>query len=58
MQGSSFFVSRVANSWQRRNLEEGLALEGSGGSRALFDKDVTFGLQDRETLAGAYSRGL
>ena len=59
MEGSSLLASRGAKPWQER------ALEGSGGSGARFwtpavlrGRVVTFGLEGRETVAGAYFRGL
>ena len=53
MEGLAFFSSGVAKPWQGRTLE------GSGGSAwVLRGNVVTFGLKGRETVAGAYSRGL
>ena len=59
VEGSSLLVSRVAKPWRGR------ALEGSGGSGAHFwtpavlrGRVVTFGLERRETVAGASFRGL
>ena len=55
----SLLVSRGAKPWQGRTLE------GSGGRGARFwtpavllGRVVTFGLEGRGTVAGAYSRGL
>ena len=59
VEGSSLLASRGAKPWQGR------ALEGSGASGARFwtsavlrGKVVTFGLEGRETVARACSRGL
>ena len=59
MEGSSLLVSRGAKPWQGRTLE------GSGGSGACFwtpavlrRRVVTFGLEGRESVAGACFRVL
>ena len=56
---SSLLASKGGKPWQGRTLE---AFGGSGArfwtSAVLRGKVVTFGLEARETVARAYSRGL